>query len=158
MANSEFLGSCLLGEELIGIGRQIHSFENNSPIHLQNKSSAKVKSLGGKKAQCWIDKAIRMSKISEENLSAIRNKVKIFIGSGLSSGSFRIFEEYRDYIEGDELICESENCGKIKQINKLSHYSASHSADVWEFSGDCCISFVNRQFRQLKNIRLVSKQ
>ena len=138
---------------MMGIARQIHSF-NNNPILYKNKSSAKIKSLGGKKALCIIDKEIRVSKICEDELKSIKTKIKLFLDDNTSSTNLQILRAEEDYLQGEEIVCESECCGESKQMRKISHFSASHSATLWNFEGDCCVSYVNLEFRHLGKIRL----
>ena len=153
MVSSENVGSFLIGEKMTGIARQIHLF-NNNPILPKNKKSAKIKSLGGKKAFCMIDKEIRSSKICDEELNSVKSKIKIFVDVNAPSTNLQILRTEEDSLQGEQIICESECCGETKQTKKVSHFSASHSATLWNFSGDCCISYVNLEFRHLGNIRL----
>nr|MBA4405522.1 hypothetical protein [Nanoarchaeum sp.] len=153
MASSENIGSFLIGENMIGIARQVHEFKNN-PILSKNQKSAKIKSLGGKKAICIINKQVRLSKIPHDILEKNKSKIKLFVDKNFSCENFNIFENINDFLEGEQIVCESENCEKAKQFKKLSHFSASHSATFWNFDGDCCISYVDLEFRQLKDIKL----
>ena len=146
-------GSFLVGEKMMGIARQIHPF-NNNPIFSRNISSAKIKSLGGKKAVCILDKEIRTTKIGEDGLNIIQSKIKLFLDGNADCKNLQILKSKDDYLQGDEIVCESECCGKSNQMKKFSHFSASHSATLWNFEGDCCISYINLEFRHLNNIRL----
>ncbi len=153
MVFSESVGSFLIGEKMTGIARQIHSF-NNNPILYRNKNSVKIKSLGGKKALCIIDKEIRTSKICENELRFIKSKIKLFLDDNTPSTNLQLLKIKEDFLQGEEIVCESECCGKTKKMKKFNHFSASHSATLWNFEGDCCVSYVNLEFRHLKNIRL----
>jgi len=153
MVFSENVGSFLIGEKMTAIARQIHPF-NNNPILYKNRSSAKIKSFGGKKALCIIDKEIRTSKICENELKLIKSKISVFLEGNTSPTNLQLLKTKEDFLQGEEIICESECCGKTKQMKKLNHFSASHSATLWNFEGDCCISYVNLEFRHLRNIRL----
>ena len=153
MVFSESVGSFLIGEKMTGIARQIHKF-NNNPVLYKNKESAKIKSLGGKKALCIIDKEVRTSKICEDELKSIKTKIRIFLDDNTSSKNLQILKTKEDYLQGEEIVCESECCGKSNQMRKFPHFSASHSATLWNFEGDCCLSYVNLEFRHLGNVRL----
>lgn len=153
MSDSECIGSCLIGETLMAVARQIHSFKCENMILEKNCVSTKIKALHGKKALCWIDKEIRESKISDEELGNIYKKVKVFIDSKFTTTS-KIFEEKENSIEGEQLICESELATKNKKIKKMSGVSASHSGDFWEFNGGCCISWVDLEFKHLRDIKI----
>lgn len=151
--SSEKLGTCIIGEHLIGEGRKIFSFNNPNPILAVNIDSFKIKRFRGRKASCYINRAVRGSKVQRETQNKYTEKIKIYIEKKFEIKT-DIFDKLGDCIEGNQLISECESGEKDKKIQKISGYSASHSADRYNFSGDYCISYVDMEFTLSKAIKL----
>ena len=152
--DSDKLGFCIVGEHLIGIARKIFKFNNPFPIISINTSSCKMQRHGGKKPYCFVNKGIRETKIDPATQMEYKFKIKVFIEEKFKS-KMSIFEDKGNSIEGNELICECKDCEKKQNIKKVSHFSASHSADCWDFFGDYTIAYVDLAFTQSKAIRLI---
>lgn len=147
MSNS--VTDCIVGEHLVGEARKIIGYSNPKPIKPENKESYKIDSPGGKKAVCYVNKAVRESKLSPQ----CQTKFKRFIKDQYE-GKVSIFEEKKDFIGGNQLLCECEKGTPDIHSKKRSHASASHSAMRYDFKGSFSISIVNLPFTKGKAYRV----
>ena len=146
-------GAIILGERIEGESRKIYELKNSNPILEMNVASAKIQSHGGVIAICYVNKVLRESKINLSEKNDIKIKIKGFV-ENLGCEFQHLLEGIDDLIEGDEIICECQNCHKDKQNKKISRMSGRHSGMRYFFFGDCCVAFLNKAFRHIRDIRL----
>ncbi len=145
--------SCVIGEELRGFARKINEFPNKNPIFRINKQGVKLDSHGGAMSECYVNKKIRVTKLSEEEKDNYERQIKIEIEEKYHE-KISIFGERDNFIKGSLILCECENSDISEK--KVSAFSASHSCGTGIFYGLCAIAYIDKVFSPTKTYSLTT--
>ena len=127
---------CLVGKQLISLGRKTTPAPNNEPVIPYNKVKYFIKGYG-KPAECSISREINSLKDVPDYIY----------------GRFYVLREIDDKIEGKKIYCESEKAS-IKKI----YYTSRHRGQRGIFSGKCCFSMIAEPYRKSKKFELIPQK
>ena len=153
MVYSNKIGTCIIGEILIGIARKIIPYPNRNPIYERNQQGIKLDSFGGKQSTCFVNKQIREILLKDNDKIELVNNVKNVLYIKVQS-KIDVFEQREDYIEGNLILCECQGYEKGK--HKISGYSSSHSADGCKMNSNCAIAYIDKTYSPTKSYRILS--